>query len=104
VTRFIVRVELPNKPPADYDQLHKDMRKAKYFRVIEGENGWWHLPHGEYTCTATDWTAQTIRDEVLEIASGSHPKPRVFATEAGGGLAWVNLRPVTPQDPAPDDT
>jgi len=101
--RFVVRVELPGKPPGDYGQLHRDLRAARYYRVIKGEKRWWHLPHAEYTCQANGWTVTQIRDEVLALARASHSDPHVFVSEASNS-AWVNLRPVTAQDPAPDDT
>lgn len=102
MTRYMVRVELPGKQPGDYEHLHKSMGRAGYFRVIEGRKGWWHLPHAEYTCLADGWTSERIRDEVLTLARSHHRKARVFACVANAA-AWTNLRPVTDDDPAPDD-
>ena len=101
--RFIVRVELPGKAAADYAALHKDMWHANFRRVIEGSTGWLHLPHAEYTCSADDWTAGEIRDEVRDIAKQHHDNARVFVTQSA---KWASsgLRPVTDADPAPDDS
>lgn len=101
MSRFIVRVELPDKPHGAYAQLHRDMHAAQYFTVVQSDSGsWWHLPHATYVARATNWTAETIRKEVHDIAKRSHPHPRVYVAEYVSA-AWIGLRPVTIQDPAP---
>lgn len=98
---FIVRVELPNRPHGDYEQLHRDMYNADYFTVIQGDSGkWWHLPHATYKASADNWTMEMIRDEVITIAKKSHRAPRVFVAEYPRAC-WLGLRPVTQDDPAP---
>ncbi|MBA9068166.1 hypothetical protein FHR71_001907 [Methylobacterium sp. RAS18] len=101
MTQFVVRVELPNKPHGDYGQLHEEMHAARYYTVVQGDSGkWWHLPHATYVASATDWTMESIRKEVHDIAQRSHPCPRVYVAEYVSS-AWIGLRPVTAQDPAP---
>lgn len=34
MTRFVVRVELPNKPHGDYGLLHEEMHAARYYTVV----------------------------------------------------------------------
>lgn len=98
---FVVRVELPNKPHGDYEQLHRGMHEAGYHTVIEATNGEWrHLPHATYVVSVDGWTMRMIRDEVVVIAKRSHPKPRVFVAEYLRAC-WDGLRPVTATDPAP---
>lgn len=100
--RFIVRIELPTHPAADYDQLYECMRSAGYARVIRGMSGRvWHLPDGVYTIVSR-LPILRIREAVVRLAKQAHPRPRVFV-EAGGSSAWSGLRLVTPDDPDPDD-
>lgn len=99
--RFIIRVELPGRPNADYRALHREMRAEQYRRVIQGVNGWHHLPHAEYTISL-DWTCEQIREDVYATAKRHHPKARVFVSQIETWCAkW--LRPVTEADPDVDD-
>ncbi len=101
MARFVVRIELPEKPHGAYGQLHKDMHAEKYFTVVKDSKGnWWHLPHATYIARGTNWNPATIRDEVVNIAKRSHPHPRVYVAEYSSS-AWSGLRPVTLKDPAP---
>lgn len=80
---FFVRIELPEPPEADYEDLHRRMEAANYYRVIESVNGWRHLPHATYTCTA-DWTKEAVLEEAFRIAIQVHQKPRVLVIQSRG--------------------
>jgi hypothetical protein len=47
--RFFVRIELPEPPKADYEELHAKMEAARYYRTVETTNGLRQLPHATYT-------------------------------------------------------
>jgi hypothetical protein len=99
---YIVRIELPDKPPGDYIQLHRDMFAARYYTYIDADDGTlWHLPHGTYYTSVTGRTIVEIVDEVAALAKRSHPHPRVFVAEFPRAR-WRGLRPVTAVDPLPD--
>jgi hypothetical protein len=93
MARFFVRVELPDRPPADYEDLHERMEAAKYFRFIESDHGRRQLPHATYTCTADEWTKEQILNEAYGIASKVHADARVLAIESSGWTSKGLLRP-----------
>lgn len=82
--RFFVRIELPEPPEADYDELHEKMEAARYYRTVETANGSRRLPHATYTCSADTWTKDQVVNEAYQIASQVHSKPRVLVIELAG--------------------
>jgi hypothetical protein len=82
--RFFVRVELPDSPKADYDDLHEKMKAARYYRSIDSNKGRRQLPHATYTCSADTWTSAQVLDEAYGIARSVHKDPRVLAIESAG--------------------
>ena len=82
--RFFVRVELPEPPKADYDELHEKMEAARYYRTVETTNGRRQLPHATYTCSADTWTTDQVLDEAFKIAREVHENPRVIVIESAG--------------------
>ena len=103
IRRVIVRIELPVRPDADYDDLYEGMWLAGYTKVILGESGRrWHLPDGVYT-KLSRLPAPVLRDRVVALAKQAESRPRVFV-EVGIASAWSGLRPVTPRDPDPDES
>lgn len=88
---FTVRVQLNGNPTwDDYEKLHEDMENAGYNRFIRGSNNEpYDLPDAEYDLPQSGLTVGEVRDQVLEIAKGVHPKPApwVLVTQSAG-RAW----------------
>jgi hypothetical protein len=82
--RFFVRIELPDRPEADYEDLHEKLQAKHYFREIETTSGRRHLQHATYTCDANNWTKDQIIAELYAIAKEVHDKPRVLVIESAG--------------------
>jgi hypothetical protein len=58
---FVVRPELNNASPGDYDRLHQAMYTRQIYKVIKLDNGSWKdLPTGTYRCVFDDSTAQSV--------------------------------------------
>jgi len=84
MSRFFVRIELPEPPEADYDELHEKMEAARYYRTVETTSGSRQLPHATYTCSADTWTKDQVLDEAYKIASQVHGNLRVIVIESAG--------------------
>ena len=76
--QFFVRIELPEPPKADYDELHEKMEAKHYYRTVDTTNGSRRLPHATYTCSADGWTKDQVLEEAFAIAQQVHTKPRVI--------------------------
>ena len=89
---FIVRVVLHKaRDPEDYQDLHENMERKRYFRTIIGGDGQrYRLPPATYRASGDGWTVTTIRDEVSTIAKASGFRFAVLVTESEGS-AWVGL-------------
>ncbi len=57
--QFIVRIELHDEQPGDYDILYNHMKNVGFSRTIEENGRSYHLPPGEYILV----TDKTDRDE-----------------------------------------
>jgi hypothetical protein len=82
--QFFVRIELPEPPEADYEELHEKMEAAHYYRFVDTINGRRWLPHATYTCSADTWTKDQVVEEAYQIARQMHKDPRVLVIQSAG--------------------
>lgn len=84
MSTFIVRIELHDADPSDYEELHEKMENAGYERQITADSGnTYQLPDAEYIrFPATGLNAHDIAQEAYRIADSVKSEPGVLVTEA----------------------
>jgi len=92
---FTVRVELHGADSKDYDKLHEEMAKDKFFRIVLSTDGlFYDLPTAEYNYISTD-----LIDSVLvlaRISAGRVGKPYSILVTKADERVWHNLKLTSP--------
>jgi hypothetical protein len=91
---FIVRVELHQHRPGDYEQLHQQMGAQGLQRTIRAKDGKdYHLPPAEYTYAGEIDDQTVILERAKTAAARVRPSFEVLVTKAVS-CTWHNLRPL----------
>lgn len=96
MSTFIVRVELHDAEPSDYEELHKKMESAGFQRQITADSGKiYQLPDAEYIREpATGLSTTDIGQEAYRIADSVKPEPGILVTKAEN-IEVIGLRKPT---------
>jgi endonuclease YncB( thermonuclease family) len=92
--RFITRVELHAAIYQDYETLHAEMKKLKFFRTIQDTttNQTFHLPTAEYWSNGDTITVDQVA-KLAEIAAKTTGKKYSIITVKSAGVSFINLDP-----------
>jgi hypothetical protein len=91
---FIVRVELHQHRPGDYEQLHQQMAAQGLQRTLRASDGKdYHLPPAEYAYVGEIEDQKVILERTKTVAARVRPSFEVLVTKAIT-CTWHNLKPV----------
>ena len=75
MAKFTVRVELRNSEDADYEELHKSMKKQGFQRTITTDSGnTYYLPSAEYNYVSASKSKEDVGSLAESIAEKTPPK------------------------------
>jgi hypothetical protein len=87
---YVTRVELHYATYEDYENLHGAMQRARFSRVIVGDDGQtYHLPTAEYVMVG-DYDVAAVRRASAQAAATTGKKFAVVVTQ-GASLSWEGL-------------
>lgn len=95
MSEFIVRVELHDAEPADYNLLHEAMEQARFLRSIRATDGiWYDLPTAEYFWRRPGGV-DLVMDRAKRAADQTGRSFSLLVTEwsNGGSCHFYNLPP-----------
>lgn len=94
MARYTTRIELHDADGEDYDQLHAEMKKEGFSRVIkaDADGTWYHLPLAEYNLE-TDLELDAVLASAESAAGRTGCKYEALVTKSEG-RRWSGLRPV----------
>ncbi|MFM0318946.1 hypothetical protein PQR36_29020 [Paraburkholderia nemoris] len=85
MTRFITRIELHDANSDDYERLHEEMEKRKFYRTIKAEGVLYQLPDATYRYDG-DVTANEVHDKAREAVKATRLKGGIIITESAGSV------------------
>lgn len=95
MAKFMIRVELHDAGPEDYNILHDAMQDVSIYRVIEDTTTgiYYALPRGQYHYTGTINTRQVIIDLAKIAIRKTNCSFEIVVTESKGSL-WDGLEEI----------
>ncbi len=85
MAKFTVRVELRNSEDADYEELHKSMKKEGFQRTITTDSGnTYYLPSAEYSYVSANKSKEEVGNLAESVAEKIRPNPIVMVTKSAG--------------------
>lgn len=76
--KYIVRIELHEAEPKDYDTLHKEMENRGYARKINNDD----LPHATYFKDAIGLMIGVVAKDAIDAAAPTNKERTIVVAEA----------------------
>lgn len=93
---FIVRIELHNAAPKDYETLNNKMELSGFSRQIHGDDGKpYVLPTAEYTWSSRFQTTRSVRSQVALITASIQSNAAILVLKFSRS-AWAGLKKFEP--------
>ncbi|MDE2419751.1 MAG: DUF2622 domain-containing protein [Gammaproteobacteria bacterium] len=94
---FIVRIELPNALPNDYEILNHKMEQSGFSRRIYGNDGKsYALPTAEYMWSSRFQTTRAVRSQVALIINSIQKRNSAILVMKFSSSAWTGLKQLEP--------
>ncbi len=90
---FIIRIELPDAAPNDYEILNHKMEQSGFSRKIHGDDGKsYELPTAEYMWSSRFQTTRAVRSQVALITTSIQKSNSAILVMKFSRSAWTGLK------------
>lgn len=88
----MIRVELHNAEPDDYDTLHNAMADQEFYRFIQDDNTqkWYKLPRAQYYYNGNIEDRNVILNSVVAAVKETYEDFEAIVTKSNGSI-WTGL-------------